>query len=1146
MRGLEQDQVALENLQLAKQAADSFLSEYRTYAAIVGCRRSEEVRRAHSIYENRQRKLRDADADRDQALRECEAALARQVALAVDLAAAQGRKQALESSPEMRSARDLNAAEVQSEERRLEADEATREHNESMDDLRAVSRAVGQAEQRHREAHDALARQAGLAHRAASSCGLEKEHLATTEQAGLVGEYDVTRLDNAGQRLVELVRNCRKAARTIRDLNAAVHSASQAQQAASARLDEEAGRCAEAAEMSGEGEQSFLRAVHELAESYRSWRASAVTLPLPSDAELLPAIQTWCDDQLAGPGPVGAAVAQALAALQRLLAAERAARQQDLEAVIGQLRIVEEERARLVKGQHQPPPPPYTRGPVSREARAGAAFWTLCEFRDEVSPKHRASIEAALESSGILDAWVNADGAVGADDGMDTFLRADEEIAAPAYGTLADVLEASVSDAVPAHVVLRVLNRVGFGEGCGDVWVDLTGRWRVGPKYGGWEKPEAEHVGRAAREAARLRRLRELDERTAELQQVIVAVEAAVEEIDRRDAGARGEARQAPDEGPVRNAAAERDARRLQLQQARLRLQEVERRASDAADALRRQRAQRDSAAADLGLQGWIEKLQVLEDALTDYHEALASLWPAARERGIAAQALIAEQLQLEQTRTRAERFRLAAQQARQKAAAADSQLEMLRRTLGASVQVVQRQLHEVNELLTTVQNEQQRAAGALGGARERARLLASAVADLKVEIDQDAAGRARAIEHLVRFTRTGLLDVASDSFTSDGRNELSVSAAVDLARRIDSHFGSMDFSDSAWDRNQKLIHRHVQDLTNALQSRGYRPELVTQDEILIVTVPFQGAHRSMRAFTSLLAEEIVNRRALLSAKERELLENYLIHDVAVELGSLMRRAEELVVAMNKQLRLRPTSTGMMLQFKWEALTDGPPAFSEARKKLLGDSATWSPQERSALGNFLQEQIRRVRNSQDAGTWQEQLTAALDYRRWHLFYVEFKQGDKWVRLTRRTHGTGSGGEKAVALTIPQFAAAAAYYGSAGSLSPRLILLDEVFAGIDSDMRGKCMGLLNEFDLDFIMTSEREWGCYATMPGLAIYQLSARADIDAVWASRWVWNGRERVQDMTRCEFPRQSAGGNGDRNGDGAGALFQGDPPRAL
>lgn len=73
-------------------------------------------------------------------------------------------------------------------------------------------------------------------------------------------------------------------------------------------------------------------------------------------------------------------------------------------------------------------------------------------------------------------------------------------------------------------------------------------------------------------------------------------------------------------------------------------------------------------------------------------------------------------------------------------------------------------------------------------------------------------------------------------------------------------------------------------------------------------------------------------------------------------------------------------------------------------------------------------------------------------------------------------------------------------------------MDEAFVGVDSDMRAKCMGLLTAFDLDFVMTSEREWGCYATLPALAIYQLVTRPGLEAVHATRWVWNGRERLRD----------------------------------
>jgi len=44
----------------------------------------------------------------------------------------------------------------------------------------------------------------------------------------------------------------------------------------------------------------------------------------------------------------------------------------------------------------------------------------------------------------------------------------------------------------------------------------------------------------------------------------------------------------------------------------------------------------------------------------------------------------------------------------------------------------------------------------------------------------------------------------------------------------------------------------------------------------------------------------------------------------------------------------------------------------------------------------------------------------------------------------------------------------------------------------------------------VMTSEREWGCYPTVPALAIYQLARRDGIDAVGITRWIWNGKVPV------------------------------------
>ena len=57
-------------------------------------------------------------------------------------------------------------------------------------------------------------------------------------------------------------------------------------------------------------------------------------------------------------------------------------------------------------------------------------------------------------------------------------------------------------------------------------------------------------------------------------------------------------------------------------------------------------------------------------------------------------------------------------------------------------------------------------------------------------------------------------------------------------------------------------------------------------------------------------------------------------------------------------------------------------------------------------------------------------------------------------LTRKLHGALSGGEKAIALHLPLFAAVAAHYHAVPE-APRIILLDEVFVGVDTTNLGQC-------------------------------------------------------------------------------------------
>lgn len=121
-------------------------------------------------------------------------------------------------------------------------------------------------------------------------------------------------------------------------------------------------------------------------------------------------------------------------------------------------------------------------------------------------------------------------------------------------------------------------------------------------------------------------------------------------------------------------------------------------------------------------------------------------------------------------------------------------------------------------------------------------------------------------------------------------------------------------------------------------------------------------------------------------------------------------------------------------------------------------------------------------------------------------------GKGWQPLTKKLHGALSGGEKAIALHLPLFAAVAAHYQAVPG-APRMILLDEVFVGVDSSNRGQVFELLTSLDLDLVLTSDHEWCTYREIPGIAIHNLLTGDDgDDAVTTARFVWTGTDWAGD----------------------------------
>src|SRR5699024_12251072 len=80
-----------------------------------------------------------------------------------------------------------------------------------------------------------------------------------------------------------------------------------------------------------------------------------------------------------------------------------------LETVAAERTPLVAEQQQLQAGREAPPPPPPTRE-ADRTAQPGAPLWQLVDFADDVPAAERAGIEAALQASGLLDAWLTPAG----------------------------------------------------------------------------------------------------------------------------------------------------------------------------------------------------------------------------------------------------------------------------------------------------------------------------------------------------------------------------------------------------------------------------------------------------------------------------------------------------------------------------------------------------------------------------------------------------------------------------------------------------------------------------------------------------------------------------------------------------------------
>ncbi|MFI6287332.1 TIGR02680 family protein [Streptomyces sp. NPDC051018] len=781
-------------------------------------------------------------------------------------------------------------------------------------------------------------------------------------------------------------------------------------------------------------------------------------------------------------------------------------------------RLASEKRDWERRTDPEPPAPPHRA--AARAPGGGAPFYRLVDFGDHLATAERAGLEGALEASGILDAWVGADGVLLDPRTRDTVLRPGPAV--PDGPALASALRPAPEPGcgVTPEQVERLLAAVALAparETSAQNSVYYDGSWRLGMLGGRHDKGDAEYVGAAVRAETRRRILAELEERIARTEQRLAGVR---EELAAADATRRA------------LTLAERDFPRARsladawsgTESAERTLRDLTAKATRAARLAEEARALAVSARVEADATATAHDLPGALDALDRVRLALAALLGGI---GHLRRAVGGTDELLGANRADAERYgraredRLAADEGYRLRLAglrtAEQDLRTREEAIGASE----------DEILTREQEAKRRIANAVQAlpAAQRAR---DDFHDLRVRAEEDE----KRLRGDLADQETAVIDTGAALRGALGRPEVVRGAGLDLsslpehvpddpgadvrsrlralrslAEAVEGALGRPrnEVSDSA------LLNRHTE-LRDRLAG-GYDAQLEERDGIKVCRLVDDHGSHDVAAVGERIAVQAAEARGRLTEREREVFQRFLTGELGDHLSAQVITAANLVAALNGTLRTVRTSHGLGVELLWKLDEDVDADVRAAVELLRSPSGLRTREQTERLREVLHRRIEDARHADPSAGYAAHLRTALDYRDWfrfHTFVVEDAAPGRRRRLTGRT-GLSQGEQRVLSYLVLFAAAAAHFTGLAESAphAPRLILLDDAFAKVDEPTHGRLGRILVDLDLDFVLTSERLMGNWPEVPSLHIYECLRDPHVRGVATLHYTWNGRHR-------------------------------------
>lgn len=284
------------------------------------------------------------------------------------------------------------------------------------------------------------------------------------------------------------------------------------------------------------------------------------------------------------------------------------------------------------------------------------------------------------------------------------------------------------------------------------------------------------------------------------------------------------------------------------------------------------------------------------------------------------------------------------------------------------------------------------------------------------------------------------------------------------------------------------------------------------------ITLQKDGREMSLYQFITSLQTDIALTESVLEENDRKLFEDILLETISHKLRRRINESQKWCEDMTLLMGTLNTSMGLHFSLDWKPKkADNAEELDTVKlvSLLNKDRMLLTKQDSEMVSGHFRAKVRTARQSAiEQGmpaNYADLIRTVLDYRTWYEFHLFYQRnGEVKKELTNRAFSKFSGGEKAMAMYVPLFASVSAQYKKANENCPKLLALDEAFAGVDDRNIGAMFELVGILDFDYIMNSQALWGCYSCVQNLNIVELHRPGNASFVTLLRYFWNGSVRV------------------------------------